>query len=407
VKRKTFLLLAAILGLGACLRLPSLTFPIWLGDEATYVGYAQNLLSGRVNYINDFHYITPGITYVYSFLLFLFGANNMLAVHLATILVYGGNTYIIYRLGSHLADERAGLMAALLFSVYNVCFNPMWCFSSLPEPFYIFFNTLGIYVLLKHKKKSAFISGMILAVSVLFKQSELLIILTALIYLTVFFPHLLITFMAGTATVFSAAFLILVWQGAWGDFWYQNFEILLKYLSKRWETSLNHGMKAPTSQVIGRFAKSHVVVWGGAILTIAYISTQKLFNIRGTPRGNIGSGEKNVLLTSLKERYQGLVLIIIWPLLYGISFFLLSRIYPYYLLVLLPPLTVLAGVGFSLLWQDFRALGRVVAAILLTSAVILSYQREGFPVMSQTLHYIIRHFPSLTGFQLKITIPHW
>lgn len=296
---------------------------------------------------------------------------------------------ILFIDSSHFANERAGLLAVFLFSIYSVCFNPMWCFSSLPEPFYIFFNTLGIFVLLKFKKKSAFFSGMILAISVLFKQSELLIIFTALILLTFSFPHLLISFMAETAIVFFGAFLIFVWQGAWGDFWYQNFETLFKSLSKRWKSSLNQGMKASTSQVFWRFLKSHIVVWGGAILTVACIFTQRLVNIRVAPKGNNSSEWRNDRLTFSKEKYQGLILIIIWPLLYGVSFFLLRRINPYYLFVLLSPLTVLAGIGFSLLWQSYPSRGRQIATLLVIAAIILSYQSEAFPVMRQTLHYIV------------------
>jgi 4-amino-4-deoxy-L-arabinose transferase-like glycosyltransferase len=389
VKRRTFLLLTAILGLGAFLRLPSLTFPIWLGDESYYVGLAQNLLAGRINYVNDYHHIPPGITYAYSLLLSLFGANNMLAVHLATLLMFSGTTFFIYRLGTHLADERAGLLAAWFFSIQNVCFNPAWSFSSLPELFITFFYTFGLYLLFKQKKKSVFFSGIVLAVSVLFKQSELLVILAALIYLIVFSPHLIVNFLAGVGIVSSVTILVLVGQGSWGDFYYQNFDLLLQRLIAKRNLSPSHSLLATADRVFWNWAKSSFVLWVGLILAIIYYPTRKLFCVF-SPRSERGLTD-GAGLELPPDKLWGLILMFSVALVYVAILFWFRWIHPYYLILLLPPMTILAGVGFSLIWNHLRGYSHQVAIGLLALSLFVSYRRDNLPLMKYFISYTVTH----------------
>ncbi len=389
MKRKSLLLLSAILGLGAFLRLPSLIFPIWLGDESYYVGMAQNLLNGRVNYVNDYQYIPMGINYTYSLLLSLFGANNMLAVHLATLLVYSGTTFFIYRLGTHLVNERAGLFAAWFFSIQNVCFNPVWSFSSLPEAFIIFFYTLGLYLLFKQKKRSVFLSGVVFAISVLFRQNELLVVLAALIYLIAFSPQLIVNFLAGMGIVFSIMMLVLAGQGAWGDFFYQNFDVLLQRLVSRRNLPPPRSLLTPTDWAFWSWSKSSFVLWAGLILAITYYPIRKLFRV-SPPRSGEGlykPGKAGLELPS--EKLWALILIFSESLVYVAAMFWFRWVYPGYLILLLPSMTLLAGVGFSLIWDHLRGYGHQLAIILLISALFISYRQDNLPLMKHVISYTL------------------
>ena len=236
-----------------------------------------------------------------------------------------------------------------------------------------------------------FLAGIVLAASALFKQSELFVVLAALIYLIAFSPHLIVNFLAGVGIVFSTTIFVLVDQGAWSDFFYQNFDIFLHHIISRRNLSATRGMLAATDQVFWHWAKSSFVLWAGLILAIAYYPARKLFRIP-PPRSGEGlykTGGAGLELPP--DKLWGLILIFSVSLVYVAAMFWSRLIYPCYLILLLPSMTLLAGVGFSLIWNHLRGYGHHVAIILLVSALFVSYQRDNLYLMRQVIGYTATH----------------
>ena len=109
-------LLIAIIFFTFILRLPSLSEPLFAGDEAIYLTIGQKILRGGIMYVDIFDNKTPGIYYLTAGALGIFGQAVWSVKFLLTIWVLA-TLVAFYFLGKKLFNEKVALVATIIFSL--------------------------------------------------------------------------------------------------------------------------------------------------------------------------------------------------------------------------------------------------------------------------------------------------
>ncbi len=150
---KVTLFLTLVLALALGLRLYNLSNGmVFIGDQGWFYLSARNLLIyGNIPLVgitssHTWLHQGPLWTYMLSIALFLFNFNPLSGAYL-TILFGLGTIYLMYKVGSILLSQRAGLIAALLYAFSPLpAFYDRMPFDPTPIPF---FTILYFYVLAK------------------------------------------------------------------------------------------------------------------------------------------------------------------------------------------------------------------------------------------------------------------
>ncbi|MGH7703251.1 MAG: ArnT family glycosyltransferase [Gemmatimonadales bacterium] len=125
-RRWVFLLIA----LTVLIRLPSLLAPEALDDEAIYSVVAIEMVHGGQPYISAVERKPPLLFWTYAAVLGTFGTTNWPGLHLVSLLWVLSTMAGLYVIARRLFDPTTGLVAALLYSIYqpyltwkNLAFN--------------------------------------------------------------------------------------------------------------------------------------------------------------------------------------------------------------------------------------------------------------------------------------------
>jgi len=153
------LLLCAILF--AC----TLTYP-FNNDNALYAYMADLLLKGRLPYIGSWDQNFPGIIAVHA-LQILIGGHSQLAFHIFDIVLQIVGSYLLFKIGTRLYDERAGALAAVLAALYYVQ-QGFWMAGERDTYVSILLIAAFYFAL---KKDSAFLVGLLAGLTVLFRPT--------------------------------------------------------------------------------------------------------------------------------------------------------------------------------------------------------------------------------------------
>jgi 4-amino-4-deoxy-L-arabinose transferase-like glycosyltransferase len=120
----------ALIVLTAFTRLPALLFPGPIDDEGIYSVVANAMLSGGMPYRDAIERKPPFLFDVYAGVFKAFGEYNWLALHVVALLWVLLTMAGLYAIGRRLFDRRAGLLAALAYSILqpwatykNLAFN--------------------------------------------------------------------------------------------------------------------------------------------------------------------------------------------------------------------------------------------------------------------------------------------
>ncbi|MEK6984242.1 MAG: glycosyltransferase family 39 protein [Nanoarchaeota archaeon] len=178
------LLLLLIILLGLSLRL--LFFSgMGVSDDLSYSRYAYGIGKG----IDEKSTLTLatrlGIIYPTALAYSLFGVNDFTSV-IFVLLTSIGNIILIFYLGKLLFNEKIGLMGALLMSIFPLeVVNATKLLTDVPSAFFMAF---GVYVFLYAEKKIKpflyyLISGILIGIGYLIRESALLIVLFFVIYI--------------------------------------------------------------------------------------------------------------------------------------------------------------------------------------------------------------------------------
>src|SRR5580765_301576 len=154
-------------------RLPLLRLNQPIDDEVVYGVVAQTMVDGGAPYVSAVERKPPLLFYVYAIVLRVFGTDNWRALHaieIVWILATMGGLYVI---GRRLFDTSTGLIAALLYSIFqawsywnNLAFNGE-VLMNLPI---VWAYALGFSEQGSRRIFNLFIAGGLLAVGFLLKQ---------------------------------------------------------------------------------------------------------------------------------------------------------------------------------------------------------------------------------------------
>lgn len=161
------------------LRLPSCFTPFWSLDEAVSACVANAILDGGIPYQDAIDHRGPVTYYAYSIIFFIFGQNNMIAVHFGLFLLVACVGFLLYLCGVMIAERIAGLLAAAFFFLLAFgLFGAKDVLAAHTEYMIILFSTLAVYCFLRHllypdRKWLLFVSGMCYGLAFFAKQPAL------------------------------------------------------------------------------------------------------------------------------------------------------------------------------------------------------------------------------------------
>jgi 4-amino-4-deoxy-L-arabinose transferase-like glycosyltransferase len=129
-RRQVQLTAVALVLLTVATRLPSLLHPQAIDDEAVYSVVANEIVDGGRPYVDAVERKPPLLFWTYAAVFALAGKYSWMALHAVALLWTLGTMAGLYAIGSRLFDRETGLIAALLYSVFqpwaaanNLAFN--------------------------------------------------------------------------------------------------------------------------------------------------------------------------------------------------------------------------------------------------------------------------------------------
>ncbi|NQV01212.1 MAG: glycosyltransferase family 39 protein [Bacteroidia bacterium] len=230
-----YIFLAAILIFITIIRIRLLSFPLER-DEGEYAYFGQLILDGISPYMMAFNLKLPGTYYSYAMIMALFGQTRE-GIHLGLLVFNLGSAIFLFLIGRKLFNNFVAMSACAVFAVLVVS-PSLLGYAAHATHFVSFFMLAGIYVLLsafdKHKWALYFLSGILLGLSFIMKQSGLFFtlfggLMIILYYLVHKHPSLsrsflnLVIYGAGSVIPLGVVFLVMALSGVFEKFWFWTF----------------------------------------------------------------------------------------------------------------------------------------------------------------------------------------
>jgi len=332
----------ALVFLTLATRLPLLRVDRPIDDEVVYAVVGQTIVDGGMPYASAVERKPPLLFYVYAAVLRTFGAYNWVALHLVEIIWILATMAGLYVVGRRLFDRDTGLIAALLYSIFqawsywnNLAFNGE-VLMNLPI---VWAYAFGFSKQPSRQLVNLFVAGALLATGFLLKQPAAI----AVVPLAVYAMHRgdgrftlgdslrpLGSLSLGFSVVLIAAAIWLLSRGLLGDAFYwtiTNHAVPKFYWVKGLENTL-------------AFTAFCLPLTGGAWL---------------------GFRDARLWRALRSERNALVALVVVSLIGAGSS----GRFYPHYYIAVIPPCALLAAPWFARVW---RAEGRVQRIGYLTQA---------------------------------------
>lgn len=132
--RSSFFLYAfGLLALAFLTRVHALWIPVLDIDETQFIGFAQVLLDGGLPYLDSTDTKPPMIYWVVAAILKFFGRNNLLAVHIATIVWVWITSLAIYGLAAQLFNRKSASYAGLFYILFTAGFETKFISTSITQ----------------------------------------------------------------------------------------------------------------------------------------------------------------------------------------------------------------------------------------------------------------------------------
>jgi hypothetical protein len=158
---------------------------IGTSDDLSYSRYSYDILDIGIDPDSVLSLSSRvGILYVTAFSYELFGVNDFSSV-IFILLTSIGNIILAYFFGRLLGNEKVGLMAAFLLSIFPL--EVIYSTKLLTDMPSAFFMALGVYLFLYSEKKNKlkinyFLSGIFIGIGYIIRESVILIVLFFLLY---------------------------------------------------------------------------------------------------------------------------------------------------------------------------------------------------------------------------------
>lgn len=164
--------------------------PFFNIDEGIFCSFANTILNGGLPYRDVVDTLAPLTSYFFAVIFLIFGKNNMLAVHIALILLIFCISIALYFVNSLVGNKKSGYLAAIFFCIFSYNFYELDMLAFETEWLLAFFSSLGAYFLLKYflnnKHLNLFFSGVCFALAVFSKQPALFAYMPVLLFCVVF-----------------------------------------------------------------------------------------------------------------------------------------------------------------------------------------------------------------------------
>lgn len=337
IKRVTWVHFLIVVITVFALRLPAFWTPILDVDEAQFAGFADVLLRGGIPYIDSLDTKPLCTYYFFAAVFWLFGTNNMIAVHVATAVWVAITALYCYRIAKKLYSPTAGFWAALFYAIFTTTYIPKFIGTSIAILMMLPL-TVSIDLFLSWEKtgrrRYLGFSGIAWGIACLFKYQAGINLIVVGIYLLILRPifferrlsfasfQRLAFFVAGGALVGGAFATYLYKVGAWDAFMLWSISGSANYveaaskLTRFWHSLMIRG---------GTIVASSILLWFFAISRSAGLISALFQSSRGEDNG--------------KEEY----LILLWLILSVIPVCAGGKFYGHYFLQMYPALCVLAS----------------------------------------------------------------
>jgi len=205
-------------------------------DEGEYAYIAQRALVGEIPYKTSFDQKPPGTFLIYA-LIERFIGTSPAAIHWGTQIYTLGTLALVFFIGEKLFSGFAGTLAAFLLALL-LADTTVTGNSSNTEIFMILPLTGALYATLLAEESAsvvwAFVAGLLLGISSLFKQVAFMNGGFIFLYLAIKSRRripLMLSVAAGTGFVFSVIAVAFVMVGAWKEFYDSVIGFNLTYTS--------------------------------------------------------------------------------------------------------------------------------------------------------------------------------
>src|SRR5205809_602341 len=374
-----------IIALGIILRLPTLLPSLYNSDEGYYGIIANDTLDGGTLYQTAVDTKPPGIYYIYIAVFKVAGKNNLLAVHVITILVVAATALVVRRIGARAGDDWAGAWSGIGYAVFVHAYRPGDTLPANTEIFASLFLALSVLAFLQGERKAGwgwmFLSGTLVGVATLIRQPSAVTLGAMLAYLVYVWliPRnqslgRVLAAGSGVVTGFIAVIAGLAWyyqcQGNLHDAYMWAWAFAVRYVES--ETTFLYVLKRLVTLHLAVMLLSGLL-WYFGIRQV--VETLRSFRLR-------------------RAVPTEPVLLILWLVVSYLAIFIGWRFPGHYHLAVLPPLSILAGQAFSRFvaeqrrspqprWRWIRA-GIIGAAAL----PAIGFLVVAFIVRTQTLDFL-------------------
>lgn len=340
--RNEIIILILILFLSFFLRLSFLHEP-FERDEGFYAYVGQEILRGAIPYKDVIEVKPPGIHYIYALIIAVFGS-TVEAIRLFTAFYSLLTVLSIYWLSRYLYDSRAGLLAALCYGIFSS--GPViQGSSSNTEVFMVLPMVVSAYLFLRASDmgKRVYLSGsgFFAALAILIKPVALPNLLLILAFVSFKRKNLkdilwdILAFLAPPVLLALLTLSYFTYHNALEDliYWTVEYAKMLGSPHSKGQRLLENGSK---------IASENLLLWLAAFPTSFWLLYKQ-------------------------RNLKGLFIVLFLPASFlGVS--LPGWFFVHYFIQIIPPLSILAGIGFSALWEK-RKLFYVCIPIILASLV--------------------------------------
>lgn len=311
-------------------RLPTLFHPFIDVDEALFAIFAKIWQNGGIPYVNAVETKALGIYCFYilaSWLSGHFHDISMVGVHVVTIIWTGLTAWVVGRIATRLANERAGLWAALLFVLMSSFYVPKIVAASMTL-ILLLPMCLAMDLLLRPAEEikpwMSVLAGVLVAAATLIKYQAGIMVFVVLGYFWFLrfswrpaLRHSL-WFVLGGLPLPVLMLAYLYHAGGLADFWYWNFGGSMRYIQT-----------GSAAVDLWRKIKSHVLTYLACTFPVWILTGLQLRQWWQRGRNTLETG------------------VWIWLALCIIPVCLGSRFYGHYFLMLMPQLCILSAVQFT------------------------------------------------------------
>jgi len=213
-------------------------------DEGEYAYMGQQILHGVLPYTETTGLKLPGIHFLYSLILVIFGQTPT-GIHVALLFTNIATSYLLFLLGRRLFNESVGIVAGICFLVLTLSPSTHG-FRANSEHFVMLPAIGGLLIMLKsleeESRKQLLLSGILLGCAFLIKQHGILFFLFGFICVCFFYIKKLQTtlvdilfkigiFVIGGLMPFIFVITIYLFTDNFDTFWFWTFTYPFEYVS--------------------------------------------------------------------------------------------------------------------------------------------------------------------------------